>query len=311
LEPRPLQLLVSSASSATQALMSTMLSGFSVQTTSSIQEAEEYLRCTASSDPPLDFVILDDQSEARVDEFTRILHSLPQESLKETKVIHLFTPTTDNLAGTPMLMGTDSGAGILRVTKPPRQARLLQTLANLKNLPSQMSSAPIMSTTAQREEEALARRTLYGNVLVAEDNPVAQKLIIAQLQRYQLNVVATSNGEEAISEWEKHEAGYFSVALFDHHMPICDGVEACKRVRVLENKRRAKVALPIVALSADCQESTKQLCLSAGMNAFFSKPLKKGDLLKLLSTFGESLPRPESEPESETDLTDWQPSPPP
>ncbi len=79
-------------------------------------------------------------------------------------------------------------------------------------------------------------------------------------------------------------------------MPICDGVEACKRVRVLENKRRVPVLLPsglfvilsivvhtdehpVVALSADCQESTKQLCLSAGMNSFFSKPLKKSKLI--------------------------------
>ena len=78
-------------------------------------------------------------------------------------------------------------------------------------------------------------------------------------------------------------------------MPICDGVEACKRVRVLENKRRAPILLPsksyghifheriltlqsVVALSADCQESTKQLCLSAGMNSFLSKPLKKSRL---------------------------------
>lgn len=37
-----------------------------------------------------------------------------------------------------------------------------------------------------------------------------------QLERYDLNVVATSNGEEAIAEWERHEPGYFSVALFDH-----------------------------------------------------------------------------------------------
>jgi len=75
-------------------------------------------------------------------------------------------------------------------------------------------------------------------------------------------------------------------------MPICDGVEAAKRLRALENKRKRSILLPstriapipgcwlttrlVVALSADCQDSTKQLCLSAGMNAFFCKPLQKG-----------------------------------
>ena len=96
------------------------------------------------------------------------------------------------------------------------------------------------------------------------DNPVAQKLLMKQLERYDLNVVATSNGEEALAEWERHESGYFSAALFDHRkcsmtftrfirnisrlipidMPICDGVEACKRLRVLEGKRRVSVLLP-------------------------------------------------------------------
>lgn len=117
-----------------------------------------------------------------------------------------------------------------------------------------------------------------------------------QLEKYQLKVTATGNGAEAIAAWEAHEPGYFSAALFDHHMPICDGVEATKRLRVLESKRKVHASLPgtlissyfttklltafspVVALSADCQESTKQLCLSAGMNAFFSKPLRKGQI---------------------------------
>ena len=79
-------------------------------------------------------------------------------------------------------------------------------------------------------------------------------------------------------------------------MPICDGVEATKLLRLLETQRKAHISLPstsiyrrsqiheltncfiVVALSADTQETTKQLCLSAGMNAFLSKPLKKSML---------------------------------
>jgi hypothetical protein len=68
------------------------------------------------------------------------------------------------------------------------------------------------------------------------DNPVAQKLLVKQLQRYGLNVIATSNGEEAIAgkyvvvllalttftisflEWERRGPGYFSLAMFDHRV---------------------------------------------------------------------------------------------
>ena len=79
-------------------------------------------------------------------------------------------------------------------------------------------------------------------------------------------------------------------------MPICDGVEAAKRLRSLEKRRKVSELLPgrclvirsitiasdyyvneVVALSADCQDSTKMLCLSAGMNLFLTKPLKKSE----------------------------------
>ncbi|KAH9850662.1 histidine kinase [Lenzites betulinus] len=294
---RPLRLLISSGSSATISMLGTMLSGFTIAAVPSIDEAERFLRNSEFAAQPLDFVVLDDQSETRADELARVLHSLPYPALKDTQVIHLFTPTTDNLAGAPMLRNdTETPQGITRMTKPPRQQKLLQMLASLKNVLDQVPIRPVINASELREEEALAQRTLFGNVLVAEDNPVAQKLLVKQLERYNLNVIATSNGEEAIAEWERHEPGHFSVALFDHHMPICDGVEACKRVRIHEGKRKVPILLPIVALSADCQESTKQLCLSAGMNGFFSKPLKKNDLLSLLGMFGPPIPAQNSSP---------------
>ncbi|KAI8983351.1 histidine kinase [Trametes punicea] len=315
MKTHPLRFLISSGSSATIAMLSTMLSGFTITAVPNIDEAERYLRNAEFASQPLDFVLLDDQSESRADDLARTLRSLPYPALEDTKIIHLFTPTTDNLAGAPMLRNdTETPPGIVRMTKPPRQLKLLQMLATLKNVLDQVPIRPVVNASEVREEEALAQRTLFGKVLVAEDNPVAQKLLVKQLERYDLNVVATSNGEEAIAgeyasvllhgtllslpdlEWERHEPGYFSVALFDHHMPICDGVEACKRLRILEGKRRVPILLPIVALSADCQESTKQLCLSAGMNGFFSKPLKKNDLLSLLGMFGPPIPAQHSSP---------------
>ncbi|KAI0666240.1 histidine kinase [Trametes maxima] len=297
MKPQPLRVLISSGSSATISMLGTMLSGFTITSVPSIDEAERYLRNSQFAMQPLDFVILDDQSETRADDLARALRMFPYPALQDTKVIHLFTPTTDNLAGAPMLRNdTETPAGITRMTKPPRQLKLLQMLATLKNVLDQVPIRPIINASELREEEALAQRTLYGNVLVAEDNPVAQKLLVKQLERYELNVTATSNGEEALAEWERHEPGYFSVALFDHHMPICDGVEACKRLRIMEGKRKVPILLPIVALSADCQESTKQLCLSAGMNGFFSKPLKKNDLLSLLGMFGPPIPAQNSSP---------------
>ncbi|KAF9015434.1 dual-domain HisK/Mak2 protein kinase [Cyathus striatus] len=285
MSPRPLRILVCSASDVTLAFLSSMFTGFQIKLVSTIQEAQSRLGSYSSSELPLDFVILDDQSETHAHELSQFIHGLGRHSLRETKVIHLYTPTTSRSG--EAIFGNSNIPGVVKMTKPPRTLRMLQTLAGLKNLPNTISSKHTSDITKALEDLAAAQRTLYGNVLIAEDNPIAQNLLVRQLERYHLKVTATSNGEEAIAEWEAHEPGYFSVALFDHHMPICDGVEAAKRLRLLEDKRKAPTILPIIALSADCQDSTKQLCLSAGMNAFFSKPLKKADLTSLLSMFGQ------------------------
>ncbi|KAF7324347.1 Histidine kinase [Mycena venus] len=283
MHPRPLQILVCSASPLTLDFLRTMLNGFHVTLVSSLADAEMRLRDFGSSHAPLDFVFLDDQSETHADEMAAFLRSLGVPALQETRIIHMYTPTMNRSSHSIFSSNTPS---VVKMTKPPRQARILQTLAGLKDLPNAMSSTQYSHIARALEDLSTAKRTLFGNVLVAEDNLIAQNLLVKQLQKHDLNVVATSDGNEALAEWQKHEPGYFSVALFDHHMPVCDGVEAAKRLRILEEKRKAVVSLPIIALSADCQESTKQLCLSAGMNAFFSKPLRKSDLLSLLSMFG-------------------------
>jgi CheY-like chemotaxis protein len=279
--PRPLYILVNSPSEATVALLKTMLHKFRVKTTSTWQDAHHYLQNYSKFDTPLDFVILDDQSGTNADDLAQQLQASGVAKYKDTKVIHLYTPTSTS---GQVVFANSSIAGVIKMTKPPRLSRLLQKLAELKNLTLTIG-APHSSEVSHVADEQSTPRTLFGNVLIAEDNPIAQNLLVKQLQRLELNVIATNNGEEAIAEWEAHAPGFFSVALFDHHMPICDGVEAAKRLRALENKRKRSILLPIVALSADCQDSTKQLCLSAGMNAFFCKPLQKGDLTSLLTMF--------------------------
>ncbi|KAI0047651.1 histidine kinase [Auriscalpium vulgare] len=283
MRPHPPRILISTPSDATSSMLSSMLDGFIVNTIPPGQDLEGFIRNNHNWDAPVECLILDSQSEAQAEDLARLIGSTQLTTLRDTKVIHLYTPVSDGITGHSMLRSDIPG--VIRITKPPREGRLLQALASVTNLPLESYARFVPGTTAAPEEPT-SSRTLFGNVLIAEDNPVAQKLLMKQLQRYDLNVVATSNGEEAVAEWAAHHPGYFSLAMFDHHMPICDGVEAAKRLRLLESRQKIEELLPIVALSADCQESTKRLCLSAGMNAFLSKPLRKGDLINLLTTFG-------------------------
>ncbi|KAI9509850.1 hypothetical protein F5148DRAFT_1275037 [Russula earlei] len=188
MEPRPPRVLISSPSDAATSLLCSMLDGFDV---SAVLTAE-----------------------ATADAIARLLESLRSPALKETKLIHLYTPITDAMSSNPVF--GNSTSGIIRMTKPPRKARLLQALAKLRKLPPETYVDLRSAVNLMVEEPPESQRTLFGNILIAEDNPVAQKLLVKQLQRYDLNVVATSNGEEAITEWERHDPGYFSLAVFDH-----------------------------------------------------------------------------------------------
>ncbi|EJD55247.1 hypothetical protein AURDEDRAFT_140870 [Auricularia subglabra TFB-10046 SS5] len=293
MQPTPLRLLLFSPSQATLALLHNMLTGLSLTEAASIEDVESQLTGASGAVAQFDFVIVDHPDEARVQNLLRSLQSSPVNV--KSNIIHLFTPSSTKAthirwSPTPQPPPRDSPGeipigNVVRLSKPPRTMRLLVILASLKDVLPEMSLMPISEIRAPVEDPNGLQRTLFGNVLIAEDNDVARQLLVKQLSRYKLTVTATSNGREAVTAWETHEPGFFSVALFDHHMPIMDGVEATKQIRQFEARRKVPVQLPIIALSADCQESTKALCLSAGMNGFLTKPLKKNDLTSLLSMF--------------------------
>jgi CheY-like chemotaxis protein len=214
MHPRPLEILVCSASPLTLDFLKTMFDGFHVTLVTTLPDAEARLREFGGSHAPLDFVILDDQSETHADEIATFLRSLGVTALQETKIIHMYTPTMNRSSHSIFSSNTP---GVVKMTKPPRQARILQTLAGLKDLPNAMPSTQFSHIARAIESLSAAKRTLFGNVLVAEgscvihrifrahlrplklDNLIAQNLLVKQLQKYDLNVIATSDGNEALA----------------------------------------------------------------------------------------------------------------
>lgn len=184
MKPHPVRVLVVSKSPATASVLTTMLSGFFVNSVSSIDEARDHLRTASTIHPPLDFVILDEQSENKADELARFLHSLPLDPLKDTKLLHLYTPTTDSVTGHSIF--NSNTPGVVRMTKPPRRTRLLQMLSLLKN-PSQ-AQVPVAGLGVHAEEQsALERRTLFGNILIAEGMSSSTRL--AQSPKSSLQII--------------------------------------------------------------------------------------------------------------------------
>jgi CheY-like chemotaxis protein len=112
-------------------------------------------------------------------------------------------------------------------------------------------------------------------ILVAEDGKVNQKLAIAMLEKWGHQVTIANNGEEAVDCWRRAPVT-FDLILMDVLMPELDGIEATKMIRKAEGKTANPI--PIVALTAQAMQGDREACLSAGMNDYISKPIRKHEL---------------------------------
>jgi CheY-like chemotaxis protein len=118
------------------------------------------------------------------------------------------------------------------------------------------------------------RKLPNARILVVEDNPTNQKVIVLRLEKLGCVVEVANNGLEAV-----HAAGItaFDVILMDCQMPVLDGFEATSRIRT-ESKRHT----PIIALTANAMDGERERCLHAGMDDYLSKPVRADELLKKL-----------------------------
>jgi CheY-like chemotaxis protein len=105
-------------------------------------------------------------------------------------------------------------------------------------------------------------------VLVAEDNPVNQRLIVRLLERAGHRITLASNGREVVA---RYSAGHYDVILMDVQMPEVDGLEATAQIRALEAAVGRSV--PIIALTAHAMAGDREKFLAAGVDAYLPKPI--------------------------------------
>lgn len=116
---------------------------------------------------------------------------------------------------------------------------------------------------------------LKGRVLVVEDDPLNQHLILRMLDKHSLKGTVADTGEAAL-EFVKHQA--WDIILMDCQLPGIDGYETTRTIRKMVKGRR----LPIVALTASSETETRVACANAGMDDFLAKPVRRAELLACL-----------------------------
>jgi signal transduction histidine kinase len=132
------------------------------------------------------------------------------------------------------------------------------------------------SAIAGEAADARLRRDFsHCRVLVVEDDPPSQLVMVKMLQRCGLQVDAANNGMEAVKLVGEHD---YDVVFMDVQMPLLDGLQATRRIRALGNVR----PMPIIAVTANALADDRERCVEAGMTDHLAKPVLADALYRKL-----------------------------
>jgi PAS domain S-box-containing protein len=159
------------------------------------------------------------------------------------------------------------------LTKPVRQSVLLDAiLAVLGDEENMAPGDPEIGEPATDVARPL-------KILVAEDNAINRRVVVAILERQGHAVTIAVNGREAVLAAATNA---FDLALMDVQMPEMDGLEATAEIRAAE--RHTGAHLPIIAVTANAMKGDLEVCLNAGMDSYLAKPINASELFALIDS---------------------------
>ncbi|MEN9214664.1 MAG: response regulator [Gloeomargarita sp. DG02_3_bins_56] len=190
------------------------------------------------------------------------------------------------LAHLPLIMLTSSHLGeevkqalaigfAAHLVKPVKASRLLDTI--MSALEGEVTDSTEVTPSASLQP-VLPTSSL--RILLAEDNPVNQKVALKQLASLGFAADVAANGQEALEMILRFA---YDVVLMDCQMPVLDGFDATRRLHQLYREGRLKHRPVVVALTANAMKEDRERCIAAGMDDYLSKPVHKEDLRQMLS----------------------------
>jgi CheY-like chemotaxis protein len=111
-----------------------------------------------------------------------------------------------------------------------------------------------------------------NKILVVEDNPMIQEILVERLQMREFNIITANNGQEGVAVAQQERP---DLILMDVSLPLMDGWEATRILRGAEATKH----IPIIALTAHALIEDREKSLVAGCNDFETKPINFSSLL--------------------------------
>ncbi|SFV68137.1 BarA sensory histidine kinase (= VarS = GacS) [hydrothermal vent metagenome] len=148
------------------------------------------------------------------------------------------------------------------------------TVPETEVLPEEFAKIPV-------EKPAVETPVRELQVLVAEDNPINQKLIQVVLKKMGLKVTLADNGEKAV---EARRENHYDMIFMDIQMPVMGGVEATQEILAYEEEEGVP-HIPIIALTANALPGDKEKYMNEGMDDYTTKPLDVKSIEKLVDKY--------------------------
>jgi two-component system sensor histidine kinase/response regulator len=237
-------------------------------------EALQVLKRAAYKEKLFDLVLLDMQMPQMDGEETlRAIKADPE--LNDTVVIIL---TSIGIRGNVARLEALGCAGYL--TKPVKQSQLFDTIITVWGRQKTVSKESLGAIVTRHTIEEQKRRRAH--ILLAEDNPMNQKLAVTLLKKAGYLVDAVEDGRMAI-EAVKRRA--YDLILMDVQMPEMNGFEATQAIRAREGEAKHT---PIIAMTAHAMKGDRERCLQAGMDDYISKPIEPQELFDAIEKWTKS-----------------------
>ena len=262
--------LVADDTPANRRIFQEMLSGWGATTVlaSNGGEAIEALVAASGSERPVHLVLLDAQMPGLNGfDTARMIRSLP--AGRDVPIVMVSSMALRGDAAKSREVGCNG-----YLTKPVRRSLLFDTLSLVLSHNSLLPPELVTRHTVRESGTGSFR------ILLAEDNPVNQKVTSKLLERDGHRVVSADSGAEALALLESGKP--FSLVLMDLQMPEMDGFEATKRIRSVPGFK----SLPVIALTAHAMKGDRERCLSAGMDDYLVKPIAVDRLREVVARWG-------------------------